>query len=150
MGAPKKVRLRVVFDTITVISALLFSHGKLAWLRGHWRSGSAMPLLSEVTAAELARVLAYPKFRLSFDDRLELLADYVPYCEVVKFKGDCSIRCRDRKDQPFLDLATVGRAQVLVNGDKDLLVLAGRTTFSIEPPAAYHARYQEPEEERAL
>ena len=147
MGAPQRVILRVVFDTNTVISALLFSHGKLAWLRGHWRSGNAVPLLSEATAAELARVLAYPKFRLSFDDRLELLADYVPYCEVVKLKGGCPIQCRDRKDQPFLDLATVGRAQVLVSGDKDLLVLAGRTTFSIEPAAAYRARFHELEEE---
>ncbi len=49
--------LRVVFDTTTVVSALLFANGRLAWLRRHWREGECVPLLSAATAAELTRVL---------------------------------------------------------------------------------------------
>jgi predicted nucleic acid-binding protein len=40
----------------------------------------------------------------------------------------------------FLDLAHSGKADVLVSGDSDLLVLAGQTDFIIETPHAYFDR----------
>jgi putative PIN family toxin of toxin-antitoxin system len=139
--------LRVVFDTNTVLSALLFSHGRLAWLREHWRQNDqaqrTLPLLSRVTAAELMQVLSYPKFRLSDNDRLELLADYLPFCETVVVGDCCPQLCRDPDDQPLLDLAHSGKADVLVSGDKDLLALAGQTAFSIETPEAFRRRVEE-------
>jgi putative PIN family toxin of toxin-antitoxin system len=129
---------RVVFDTNTVLSALLFAEGKLSWMREHWRV--CVPLLSRESAAEITRVLAYPKFRLSLADRRELLAEYIPYCEVIDVTKRCEVLCRDRKDQPFLDLAQSGKADLLISGDKDLLVLAGKTRFVIETPEAYRDR----------
>ena len=128
---------RAVFDTNTVVSALLFSNGRLAWLRSHWREGGSVPLISRATAAELTRVLGYPKFRLSPEDRLELLGDYLPYCETVEPAERCPAVCRDANDQPLLDLAQSGKADLLVTGDEDLLALAGQTTFLIETPEAY-------------
>ena len=53
---------RVVLDTNLVLSALVFSHGRLGPLRRAWQAGLCMPLVSAVTAAELLRVLQYPKF----------------------------------------------------------------------------------------
>ena len=132
--------MRVVFDTGTVVSALLFTHGQLAWLRTQWTSGACTPLLSAATAAELTRVLAYPKFKLSADEQHELLGDYLPYAEVVARVRRCPILCRDPGDQPILDLAHGGSATVLVSGDADLLSLAGQTAFDIESPAAYRQR----------
>jgi putative PIN family toxin of toxin-antitoxin system len=134
---------RVVFDTTTVLSALLFRHGRLAWLRQHWREADCVPLISHATAAELVRVLGYPKFSLSTADRRELLAEYLPYCEVIEPKGRCAAVCRDANDQPFLDLAQSGRADFLVSGDQDLLALAGQTRFTIEGPEAYRRRIAE-------
>ena len=131
---------RVVFDTNTVVSALLFANGRLAWLRGHWREGEVIPLISRATAAEVTRVLAYPKFRLTTENRLELLGDYLPYCETVEVTSKCPVVCRDAKDQPLLDLAESGRADSLVTGDEDLLTLAGETSFLIESPEAYRRR----------
>lgn len=52
---------RVVLDTNCVVSALLFSRGRLAWLRRAWQSGRVVPLVSRGTATKLIRVLAYPK-----------------------------------------------------------------------------------------
>ena len=132
--------MRVAFDTGTVVSALLFTHGRLAWLRTHWASGACTPLLSAATAAELTRVLAYPKFKLSADEQHELLGDYLPYAEIVARPRRCPILCRDPADQPFLDLAHGGGATVLVSGDADLLSLAGLVAFDIESPAAYRQR----------
>jgi uncharacterized protein len=133
---------RVVFDTSTVVSALLFTNGRLAWLRQHWRAGACTPLLSAATAGELHRVFTYPKFRLSAEDRQELLADYLPYCEVVEHLKPCAQTCRDQKDQPFLDLAHSGDAELLVSGDNDLLVLVGQTSFVIETREAYRLRIE--------
>jgi putative PIN family toxin of toxin-antitoxin system len=109
---------RVVFDTTTVVSALLFAGGRLAWLRRHWRENGCVPLISRATAAELTRVLRYPKFRLSPDDCRELLADYLPYCEVIEPIEGCAFVCRDANDQPFLDLAQSGKADLLISGDR--------------------------------
>ena len=134
------MRPRVVFDTATVVSALVFAGGQLAWLRSHWHGGECVPLISTFTATELTRVLAYPKFQLSIDDRRELLADYLPFCEVIPATRRCKILCRDAKDQPFLDLAESGKAECLVRGDRDLLVLAGKAPFVIETPEAYRVR----------
>jgi putative PIN family toxin of toxin-antitoxin system len=130
----------VVFDTNVVLSALLFSTGRLAWLRLHWQDGGAVPLISPATARELTRVLAYPKFRLSEQYRIELLALYIPYCESLNPANKCPIECRDSKDQPLLDLAQSGVADSLVTGDEDLLVLAGKPAFLIETPDAYRQR----------
>jgi uncharacterized protein len=123
-----------------VISALLFPHGRLAWLRWHWRGQECIPLISYETAAELTQVLRYPKFKLNAEDARELLAEYIVYCEVIEVTKRCSIVCRDKNDQPFLDLAQSGRADVLVSGDRDLLALTGQTVFSIETPDVYRRR----------
>lgn len=131
---------QVVFDTNVVLSALLFPTGRLAWLRLHWREGGSVQLISPATARELTRVLAYPKFRLSGQYQIELLAMYLPYCESFDPADKCPIECRDPKDQMLLDLAHCGRADLLVTGDEDLLVLAGKTAFTIETPEAYRRR----------
>ena len=133
----------MVFDTTTVVSALVFANRRLSWLLQHWQEGGCTPLISSATAAELTRVLGYPKFRLSLEDRRELLAHYVPYCEIVEQVTRCPQICRDEKDQPFLDLAQSGGAELLVSGDNDLLALAGQTTFLIETPEAYRLRSEE-------
>ena len=128
---------RVVLDTNTVLSALLFVNGRLVPLRAAWQSGELTPLLCAQTVEELLRVLAYPKFRLTPEEREELLADYLPYGEVVspwKSKPKVPV-CRDEKDQMFLDLAAVGAAHWLVTGDRDLLNLGGQMRFQIIAPA---------------
>lgn len=128
---------RVVLDTNTVLSALLFVHG-LVPLRTAWQAGALTPLLCVKTVEELLRVLAYPKFKLTPEESEELLADYLPYGEVVApwQSSPAVARCRDEKDQVFLDLAAVGAAQWLVTGDQDLLGLSGQVQFQIIAPAA--------------
>ena len=90
--------------------------------------------------SELTRVPAYPKFKLSSDDRREFLADYLPHCEVIDAIEACKLECRDAKDQMFLDLAQSGRAEILVSSDQDLLALAGLASFLIEAPEVFRAR----------
>jgi putative PIN family toxin of toxin-antitoxin system len=131
---------RVVFDTNSVVSSLLFATGRLAWLREHWRSGECVALVSRATAAELQRVLNYPKFRLEGYEQIELLGDYLPFSEIVEHVKPCPQTCRDQRDQMFLDLAFSASADVLMTGDNDLLALAGLTQFAIVSPEIYRQR----------
>jgi putative PIN family toxin of toxin-antitoxin system len=134
-------RLRVVFDANVVLSALVFTQGRLGWLREHWQSEQCRPLISKSTALELHQVIHYPKFKLPNELRLELLSEYLCTCEMVEANPDCTVQCRDAKDQKYLNLALTGRADVLVTGDEDLLVLNGQLEFAIETPAAYKERF---------
>jgi putative PIN family toxin of toxin-antitoxin system len=96
-------------------------------VRSGWQSGRFVPLASTATAQELVRVLGYPKFRLSPAEQEEVLADFMPWVEVVRIAHPppATPACRDPFDLPFLQLAIGGRARVLVSGDRDLLTLAG-------------------------
>jgi putative PIN family toxin of toxin-antitoxin system len=118
----------VVIDTNLVLSALVFAQGRLTPLRHAWQGARCQPLVSSATAAELLRVLTYPKFKLSAADQQELVADYLPYCTTVRMpaKPPATPACRDLFDVPFLQLAVAGKADYLVTGDQDLLSLAGQ------------------------
>lgn len=119
------VELRAVLDTNVLISALVFKQGVLATLRQTWQVKGFTPLVSRATVTELIRVLAYPKFRLTKVEQEELLADYLPYCNVIPMPLELPAvpDCRDPFDVPFLQLALVGRANYLVTGDRDLLTV---------------------------
>ncbi len=134
------MRLRVVFDTNVVLSALVFTGGRLDWLRRHWQLEEAVPLVSRYTIDKLLRIFAYPRFKLTSERQIHLLADYLPFCERVVPAEAFPIFCRDPKDQPLLDLAHSGKTDVLVTFDEDLLALAGQTAFVIETPEAYRRK----------
>lgn len=133
--------LRAVLDTNVVLSALLFARGRVTWLRGAMRAGTVVPIVSRMTVQELVRVLEYPKFALSLDDREELLADFLPFAEI--FPGTlpnlANAKCRDPDDQAFLELAVAAGADAVVAGDADLLALAGSTVVSFLAPAEFPA-----------
>jgi uncharacterized protein len=108
-----------------VVSALLFG-GRLAWLRTAWAKGTITPLICRETATELLAVLARKKFRLRAMEQELLLADYLPFAEIVKLSSPRAIlpvACRDRDDEVFIHLAMAGDAAFLVTGDADLLAL---------------------------
>jgi uncharacterized protein len=134
---------RVVLDTNVALSALLFAQGRRARLRAAWQQGSLHPLASTAAIGELMRALSYPKFKLTVEDQLELLADYLPSCTTVPMPGKLprTPARRDCFDVPFLQLAIVGKARDLVTGDEDLLSLAARIRCSIVTEPARTCRY---------
>ncbi|MCR4374639.1 MAG: putative toxin-antitoxin system toxin component, PIN family [Acidobacteria bacterium] len=144
MGA-EFAEVKVVLDTNTVVSALLFPSGRLGRLRSLWTDGRARPLVSTATTNELIRVLAYPKFGLSEEEIQFALAAYLPFTETMDNRSagrSRHARCRDADDQAFVDLAYSGEVDVLVSGDKDILDLAEKTSFPIETPREFLDRFR--------
>lgn len=133
--------LRVVLDTNTLISALLFGGDSWRRLRNSWQTGRIIPLVCRKTTLEFIRVLKYPKFTLTLEEREILMADFLPFTEVITVSEENSTmpRCRDMDDQIFLELAQQGNASFLVSGDKDLLDCASRTGFKIITPSEFTA-----------
>jgi len=136
--------LRVVLDTNVVLSALIFEGGRLAWLRRAWMTGDVIPLVSRATVEELLRALAYSKFKLTREDRDELLAEYLPFVESLTDPGTVEAlpQCPDRDDQKFLELAAAAGASHLVTGDGALLDVAGQCHFEIVTPAQFQALFR--------
>ena len=138
-------RPRLVLDTNVLISALVFPSGSLSWLRQAWQSQTIRPLAGRDATVELIRVLCTPKFRLTADEREDLLGDYLPWCETVTAPDPAAIpACRDPFDRPFLALALAAKADALVTGDKHLLALADAVSIPILTPAALRVRLPGP------
>jgi uncharacterized protein len=137
----KPTPIRAVLDTNVLVSALLFEHGRLSWLRTSWQSSQVIPLLAQPTALELLRVLAYSKFKLQPQERDQLLGDLLPWCETWRGPLTSSIHTvRDGHDQVFLDLALTAQADALVSGDGDLLAVKEQVpALRIFTPAEFQA-----------
>lgn len=128
---------RWVLDTNVALSALIRPGGVAGRLRLAWQASVFVPLASRDTIAELIRVLAYPKFKLTGEEQHELLADYLPWTQAVRIPDPPPNvpRCRDPDDAPFLHLAFAAKADALVTGDADLHALAPLRRIALLTPA---------------
>jgi len=112
--------MRLVLDTNTVISALLFT-GTASRLVALWQSGRITVLVSKAILEEYLRVLAYPKFDLGEQDIEALIQEQLlPFVETVRVRRHLAVVRRDPEDNKFLECAVAGRAKYLVTGDQDL------------------------------
>lgn len=144
MGEKKEVAgaLRVVLDTNVAVSALVFREGRLSWLREAWSSGRVVPVVSQDTVAELVRVLAYPKLKLTEEETKTALAHYMEHAEALDEvkTAERLPECRDENDRVFLRLAYAAGADALVTGDADLLAIAGKSRIPILTPDSLKRR----------
>ena len=132
---------RAVIDTDVVVSAFVFRAGTLAWLREAIVNGALIPLVSNETLAEMVRVLAYPRFGLTPEDRESIIVHYMEHAEAIKQPRTRARlpRCRDPHDEMFIRLAYAAKADAVVTGDGDLLALALESRIPILSPAAFRA-----------
>lgn len=137
MSSPARGIPRWVLDTNVVLSALIRPGGVSGRLRLAWRSQWFVPLVRRPTAAELIRVLAYPEFKLAPEEQHDLLADYLPWAETFRVPNPPprTPTCRDPHDVSFLELALAAKADALITGDSDLLILAPLRGLTIITPS---------------
>jgi putative toxin-antitoxin system toxin component, PIN family len=131
--------MRVVIDTGVAISAVLLP-GSVPRQAFDAAARSDRLLISQATIAELDEVLRRPKFDKYLTEalRLEFLAALVQIAEVVEITEHV-VACRDADDDKFLSLAVGGKADYLISGDQDLLILHPFRNVSIITPTDYLA-----------
>ena len=126
-----------MIDANTVVSAALNPSGSPRLALAAARARGVI-VLSDAVHAEIAAVLARPKFaRVLTEDRrretLELLAAAALWIEPKEVVNDC----RDAKDNCYLELALAAQATVIVSGDEDLLVLDPWRDVRVLRPARF-------------
>ena len=132
--------LRVVLDANVILSALLSPRGTPGRILERLIEGTVELILSPVLIGELRRSLGYPRvkryLRLSADELETVLAQLETIADTVQGDVELSVELRDRQDLPALAAAVEGRADYVVTGDKDLLVLAEFDGIAIMLPRA--------------
>jgi len=120
-----------------VVSGLLFDNSSPAQALVVPKSRFTF-LASNITLAELRNVLLRPKFDKYLTEalRVEFLTRYELDVERVIIQSVYNI-CRDPKDNKFLELAIDGKADVIVTGDDDLLVLDPFSQTRILTPSQF-------------
>lgn len=114
--------MKAVIDTNIWISFLI---GKLlSGLDDYILDGLLEVVISDEQLEEIATVLRRPKFRRYFsaDDIEEFLALLYKSARIVELQHTIK-DCRDEKDNFLLETAIRGKADYIVTGDRDLLVL---------------------------
>ena len=129
--------MRCVVDTSVLISAVAFSPSIPREALGRVLRRDVL-LFSEATTNELKEVLFRRRFdryvsrkeRALFLSQLESVSEIVPVIQQVR-------ACRDPKDDMFLEVALNGRADIIITGDRDLLVLHPWRNVEILTPKKY-------------
>jgi len=132
--------LRFVADTNVLVSRLLAPSSTAAQAVDQALAHGNL-LGSKETLAELAEVLARPKFDpyVSREDRREFIRLLGGVMQVVPILRRVAA-CRDPRDDKFLDVALAGEAAAIISGDKDLLVLNPWHGIPILTPAEFLMR----------
>lgn len=135
--------MRVVVDTNVLVSGLIKPTGAVGPVVDRLREGRFLQLYSRATLDELVDVLARPWLKEKYGIRD---VDVEAFLKLLLLRGEevtpsrTIRRCRDPKDDKFLELAVSGRADVLVTGDDDLRSLDPFEGVRILSPARFLGR----------
>lgn len=88
---------------------------------------------------ELAAALAHPKLARRLNaaqaDPQQLIQDYIALAQVIQNPPPIHPRCRDPDDDHVLACAQAAQADLIVSGDKDLLVLQSYYAIRVFDPS---------------
>jgi putative PIN family toxin of toxin-antitoxin system len=130
-------RKAIVLDTNVLISAVLSPNGTARnALNG--AIANYRIIQSGATYEELVSRIQKKKFDkyISVEDRIDFLAMIRRYSEFISVKARITL-CSDPDDNKFLDLAIAEKAEYLITGDQDLLVIGSLENTKIVKPAEF-------------
>ncbi|MCX6563941.1 MAG: putative toxin-antitoxin system toxin component, PIN family [Candidatus Aminicenantes bacterium] len=136
----------LVLDTSVFLSAVLF-RGPTSRIVSLWQTGRISVLMSAEVLKEYARVLAYPKFKLSSEEiQVIIEQELLPYITPVRINKIVPVIRQDPSDDKFLALAAAGKADYILSGDGHLLNLASYAGVQILRPDEFLSRFSAPPE----
>jgi len=130
--------LRVVLDTNVLVSGLAYPAGIPGRIVGLWRQAGLDVVLSRYIVDEMARLLPrLSRVQMNASEIRDLVDSFMFLADMVEpdLEGDPGLR--DPADQQVLGTLVASRADYLITGDKDLLVLAEK--YPIVTPAQFWA-----------
>jgi putative PIN family toxin of toxin-antitoxin system len=128
--------IKVIFDTNIWISFLIGK--RLQNIQDLISARQITIVLSEQLLLELKLVTQRPKLKKYFpEQKVEELMEFLRVVGQVYQPDGSNLLSRDPKDNFLLDLAEIAKADFLVTGDKDLLVLSPFKKTQILTPADF-------------
>jgi len=131
--------LRVVLDSNVILSGLMSPKGTTGKIIQAWKDNRFTLLICEAQLEEIKRVLAYPKIQKRLDwsaEKINLYIKLLAYrSEYLDISGIEARVPLDADDEMLLATLIAGKADYLVTGDSDLLVL--RENYAIITPAHF-------------
>ena len=115
-------KTKVLLDTNILISALGWS-GKPKVIFEKCLHGELGLVTSLNQIEELKRVMDYPKFNFSEEQRVTFISIILEIATMVEITGKVNVVVDDPDDNAILETAIVGNVQYLVSGDPHLLKL---------------------------
>lgn len=132
--------IRAVVDTNILVRALIKPEGTVGPVLHRLRNGEFEIILSEPLLTELVDVLNRPrikdKYSLESEDIETVLALLLLRGQTVTPIERIDV-CRDPRDNMVLEAALMAEVDVIVSGDKDLLVLDSFRSIPIVEPVAF-------------
>lgn len=137
--------LRVVLDTNVLVSGLLATRGYPRQLIDLWLAGKFSLITSLYQIDELHRVLSYPRIvrriRLTDYELAIFFSTLSEKGEIVATTPDLSGITRDPKDDAIVACAVAGRAEYVISGDNDLLVLDEYESIRFVSPTEFVTQF---------
>ena len=129
--------MRFVFDTNVIVSAALLA-GSIPRQAFDKALDKGVILISVPVLLELAEVLGREKLNkyLLEEERMRFLVALLKETELVEVTEQIT-ECRDARDNKFLELAVSGKADYIISGDDDLLVLNPFRGIPILTPGSF-------------
>ena len=131
--------MRVVVDTNVLVRALIKPHGTVGPVLLRLRHGDYTLLYAQSLLEELVDVINRPRIRDKYkltDEDIETVVSLILLRGEAVTPVERITACRDPKDDKFLEVAVAGKADVIVSGDRDMLVLEQVGDIPILPPSA--------------
>jgi putative PIN family toxin of toxin-antitoxin system len=122
----KEPRSCAVLDTNVVLDWLVFRDPRIAALAAAIEAGGLRWIISPPMRAELGHMLVHASLARWSPDAGSALATLDRLSIVCLPASASQLRCTDRDDQIFIDLALAERADWLITHDRALLKLARR------------------------
>jgi len=138
---PARKRITLVVD-VNVLVSMLINQDTIG-IKGLFNKQVFRVVVSPSHLAELEDVLGRPKFRRYFTMREaeRALERIRKRSHSVKTEFQVRPICRDPKDDYLLALAKAAKADLLVTGDEDVLVLKKYGKTRIMKPAEFRKKY---------
>ncbi len=129
---------KVVFDTNVCIAAF-FWNGNPRKIYELAKNNKLKLFYSEAILEELIRVLAYKKFRLSNQEMLPIINDFIKTANLVVVKSEINVITKDPTDNMFLECAINSKSGFIISGDNHLLDIKHYRRINIVSPKDFVA-----------
>ena len=138
---PARKRVRLVVDVNVLMSALVSGDGR--FIQALFNRQRFTVCISPALVGEFAEVLQRPAMRKYFtaSEAERALHRLIALSERLDKDPTVKAICRDPKDDYLLALAKTVKADHLITGDADLLVLRKHGKTNILKPAAFRKKF---------